>query len=286
MTVVPGLVQRVSLTAPVADWVKAIRSAADDQGTGQKTNALAALRGSKLDVTTSAHELQKHYAALAAGTIRRTVMLVSTTKDPAATVAKRWWAIVTVAMLLPPVRLSFTGTMSGVSPALPLVMAYLVWWMMRLAFRPVKAPPGARISLLLSAYVFVHGTFVTWDAGAPLVFLMQAQWAVYLAAFALCAAAVTASEHSRGVAIRMVLVAALVEACLGFYTSAFGPLVDSGTWYGSRFGLSFYRATGTFVSANGLAGFLAVVPLLSASRRSTTCRLGAVTWPGGSLLVC
>lgn len=189
-------------------------------------------------------------------------MLVSTTKDPAATVAKRWWAIVTVAMLLPPVRLSFTGTMSGVSPALPLVMAYLVWWMMRLAFRPVKAPPGARISLLLSAYVFVHGTFVTWDAGAPLVFLMQAQWAVYLAAFALCAAAVTASEHSRGVAIRMVLVAALVEACLGFYTSAFGPLVDSGTWYGSRFGLSFYRATGTFVSANGLAGFLAVCAVI------------------------
>jgi O-antigen ligase len=183
--------------------------------------------------------------------------------------AFRWWnALLVTVLFAPPLALGFTATRSSVSPALAVVAAYLPWRLLRLRGRV----PGARtlygvVTTATAAYVALHGAYYLAGERKLLVFLMEAQWAAYFAAFAAVLFDIQALPGARTRAVRALLLAILVEALLGIVSSFTGPLFDTGAWHEARFGFGVYRATGTVGSPNAFAGVIAVGLLLALFER-------------------
>jgi O-antigen ligase len=161
-------------------------------------------------------------------------------------------------LLVPPLSLSFTVTQSTMSLGLVLAAAYLPWRLVKLRGRFVAAGTlyGA-VTTLLVAYVSLHALYYLVGERHFLVFLMEAQWAVYFAAFTCLLFDVKPLHGAREKVVRALLLVVLCQAILGIVSSYVGPLLDVGAWTEGRFGLSQYRATGTLGSPNGFAGVIA-----------------------------
>jgi O-antigen ligase len=174
--------------------------------------------------------------------------------------AYRWFVAMLIAVLLtPPVALGFTATRSVVSPGLLVAAVYLPWRTFKLGGRLVAAGTlyGA-VTTVVVTYVCLHAAYYLVGEGKPLVFLMEAQWAVYFASFACVLFDVQRLPDARARVMRALLVVLLVQSILGIVSSYTGPLLDVGAWTGGRFGLSMHRATGTLGSPNGFAGVMAI----------------------------
>ncbi len=184
---------------------------------------------------------------------------------PQAATALRWWRLlVAAAILVPPIPLGFTETSSGVSVALPLSVAFLFWRALRSGgVLPNLLTPVGRTAIVVPLYLVIHGLFFLALRGLTLVFVLEAQWAIYFVAFLLCAYDVARAPDAVPAAIRFFLWTDLLASLAGLATTVTGPLLDYGTAFDGRFGLSFYRATGTMQSANGLAGVLAFAAMVA-----------------------
>ena len=183
--------------------------------------------------------------------------------------AFRWWIAMLVAvMFAPPLTLGFTAARSSLSPAILVAVAYLPWRLLLLRGRlPSARTPFGVVTIAAAAYVALHAVYYLVAERNLLVFLMEAQWAVYFAAFASVLFDVQQLPEARARVVRSLLVVILIEAGLGAVSAFTGPIYDVGAWHEDRFGLGVYRATGTLGSPNGFAGVMAVGALLAAFER-------------------
>ncbi len=167
-------------------------------------------------------------------------------------------------LLAPPLALSFTETHSVVSTGLVLGALYLPWraWKLRGRLAAAGTLHGA-VTALLVAYVSLHAVYYLAGERNAVVFLMEAQWAVYLAAFACLLADVQPLPAARAKVVRALLLVVLAQSILGIVSSYTGPLLDIGAWTGGRFGIALYRATGTLGTPNGFAGVMAMGALVA-----------------------
>jgi O-antigen ligase len=183
--------------------------------------------------------------------------------------AFRWWIAMLVAvMFAPPLTLGFTATRSTVSPAILVAIAYLPSRVLRLRGRfPSAGTPYGVVTMAVTAYVALHAVYYLAAERNLLVFLMEAQWAAYFAAFASVLFDLQQLPGARARVVRSLLVAILVESGLGAVSAFTGPIFDVGAWHEDRFGIGVYRATGTLGSPNGFAGVMAVGVLLALFER-------------------
>jgi hypothetical protein len=180
-------------------------------------------------------------------------------------------------MFAPPLTLGFTATRSNLSPAILVAAAYLPWRLLHLRGRiPSGRTPFGVVTIAAAAYVALHSVYYLVAERNLVVFLMEAQWATYFAAFASVLFDVQGLPEARARVVRSLLVVILVEAGLGMVSAFTGPIFDIGAWHEDRFGIGVYRATGTLGSPNGFAGVMAVGALLAAFERRSALPLPRV----------
>jgi hypothetical protein len=177
----------------------------------------------------------------------------------------------------PPLTLGFTASRSNLSPAILLAVAYLPWRLLLLRGRlPSARTPYGVVTIAAAAYVALHAAYYLVAERNLLVFLMEAQWATYFAAFAAVLFDLQGLPQARARVVRSLLWVVLVEAGLGIVSAYTGPIFDIGAWHADRFGIGLYRATGTLGSPNGFAGVMAVGALLAAFERRAALPLPRV----------
>jgi O-antigen ligase len=174
--------------------------------------------------------------------------------------AYRWLVAILVAVLLaPPLSIDFTATRSVISPGLGLAVLYLPWRLVRLRGRLVAARTLYRaVIVAVVSYMTLHAIYYLVGERNWLVFLIEAQWATYLAGFAAVVSDVQPLPNARNRVVRALLLILGCQAILGIVSSYVGPLVDTGAWTAGRFGLAAYRATGTLGNPNAFAGVIAI----------------------------
>ena len=178
----------------------------------------------------------------------------------------KWWsALWLAALFLPPIPLSFTPTSkSRVSAAVVVAAGYLFWrFLICRRGTPHVYSLYAFPSLLLASYLVGHA-FVFGLFKERYILLMEGQWVVYFLSSISMLWDMRHLRHMEKLLVRRWLLWISIEAVIGIATAFTGPVYGYIVGaYAPRFGLSIYRATGTFGSANGLAGFLSFAAILS-----------------------
>lgn len=174
-----------------------------------------------------------------------------------------WILFLVTLIFFPPLPIGFAGANSSVSGAIFVVFAYILWIIIKKKDVDFGNGIPGILNLLFVFYLILHICYYTFIQKNMMVFLWETQWLIYFW-FGISIINGSIKIVGKSKMVRLFILIMFVEACLAILTSFIGPIYEYRVgWYEGRYGISLYRALGTFGSANGLAGFLAFFSLIA-----------------------